>query len=144
MYLASIRPRIPVLQAALDMIPLAWVLPMRIVSVSCTNFKFQATTSLFKTLTRIPIRYVEVIIADIEIFQSGSHQKQTVLTDMMQTFLSSASNFSGIYESPVMQEVTNTYSLSGTLCVPRIGTTNTAQVQYLLHGVGFDSRYAYS
>ena len=49
-------------------------------------------------------------------------------------------NFTQMYEKPDKQPVHNTYSLSGTLCVPKKGAKDASNVQYLLHGVGFDSR----
>lgn len=51
------------------------------------------------------------------------------------------SNFTEMYESPAEQNATNTYSLSGTLCTPKSGAKNSSHVQYLIHGVGFDSSY---
>jgi hypothetical protein len=54
---------------------------------------------------------------------------------------SSASNFSKLYETTEKKQVSNTYSISGTLCIPKGGAKNKDHVQYLIHGVGFDSRY---
>ena len=51
------------------------------------------------------------------------------------------SNFTEMHENSQKQDVTNTYSLSGTLCAPKNGAKNPTHVQYLIHGVGFDSSY---
>lgn len=66
---------------------------------------------------------------------------QTYITSLFQTFLPSMSNFTQMYQSPEKQNIANTYSLSGTLCTPKNGTKNPSHVQYLIHGVGFDSSY---
>jgi hypothetical protein len=42
------------------------------------------------------------------------------------------------------QSVSNTYSLSGTLCTPIGGVKDPSLVQFLIHGVGFDSRFAFA
>ncbi|KZP02488.1 alpha/beta-hydrolase [Athelia psychrophila] len=79
-----------------------------------------------------------------------SNINQTVLTRGLQDYVigfiatSSASNFSALYEVGGGKEkstVSNTYSISGTLCIPKGGATNKDHVQYLLHGIGFDSSY---
>lgn len=57
---------------------------------------------------------------------------------------SSASNFSDTYESTkATQQVSGTYSISGTLCTPKGGAKNKEHIQYLIHGIGFDSRFAF-
>ena len=68
---------------------------------------------------------------------------QTYLTALFQTFATSMTNFTYMYEKPDKQPVHNTYSLSGTLCVPKQSAKDASNVQFLLHGVGFDSRYEY-
>ena len=68
---------------------------------------------------------------------------QTYLTALFQTFAASAANITQMYEKPDKQPVHNTYSLSGTLCVPKQGVKDASSVQFLIHGVGFDSRYEY-
>ncbi|KAH9837855.1 alpha beta-hydrolase [Rhodofomes roseus] len=76
------------------------------------------------------------------VFQNVDHNaNQTYITSLFQTFLPSMSNFTGMYESSQQQNVVNNYSLSGTLCTPKNGTKNPSHVQYLIHGVGFDSSY---
>lgn len=55
--------------------------------------------------------------------------------------MSLSSNFSDAYiASPATHVVTGTYSISGTLCTPKSGGTNTSDVQMLIHGIGWDSR----
>ncbi|KZP10712.1 alpha beta-hydrolase [Athelia psychrophila] len=79
-----------------------------------------------------------------------SNINETVLTRGLQDYVigllatSSASNFSAHYEVGGGKEksrVANTYAISGTLCTPKGGATNKDSVQYLIHGVGFDSSY---
>lgn len=72
---------------------------------------------------------------------------QTVLTRALQNFVvgqmtsSSASNFTSLYEAGKQtSRVANTYSISGTLCTPKDGAKDKEHIQYLIHGVGFDSR----
>lgn len=66
---------------------------------------------------------------------------QTYITSLLQTFLPAMSNFTEAHENPEMQNATSTYSLSGTLCTPKSSAKNPSHVQYLIHGVGFDSSY---
>ncbi|KAF7796598.1 hypothetical protein EIP86_007780 [Pleurotus ostreatoroseus] len=76
------------------------------------------------------------------VFQGvDSNANTTVVTSLFQDFLSSSTNFTQQYEAPNKQQVSNTYSLSGTLCTPKSGAKNAAHVQLLVHGVGFDSSY---
>ena len=53
------------------------------------------------------------------------------------------SNFTEMYQEPDRKQVSGNYSLSGTLCTPKNNAKDTSYIQYLIHGVGFDSRYAY-
>ena len=64
-----------------------------------------------------------------------------MLTALVQDFLASESNFTKEHEKPDKQAVAQTYGLSGTLCTPKGGAKHADHVQYLIHGVGFDSRY---
>lgn len=68
---------------------------------------------------------------------------QTYLTALMQTFSTSMTNFTEMYEEKEMKQASGTYDLSGTLCTPKSGAKDSAQVQFLVHGVGFDSRCAW-
>ncbi|KAF7983051.1 hypothetical protein HWV62_24720 [Athelia sp. TMB] len=53
----------------------------------------------------------------------------------------SAANFSNHYEAGARtNRVARTYNISGTLCTPKGGAADASHVQYLIHGVGFDSR----
>ncbi|KAH7923574.1 alpha/beta-hydrolase [Leucogyrophana mollusca] len=70
-----------------------------------------------------------------------NNANETYLTKLLQDFIASDSNFTEIYEEPDLSTVSNTYTLSGTLCVPLTGEKNSSHVQYLVHGIGFDSRY---
>ena len=67
--------------------------------------------------------------------------RQTYLTDLFQAFATSMTNFTETYQEPQKKEVSGTYQLSGTLCTPKSGAKDPSHVQYLVHGVGFDSRY---
>ena len=52
-------------------------------------------------------------------------------------------NFTEKYQKPGTQTQTNSYMISGTLCTPRhtSNTTQTTNVQLLVHGAGYDSSY---
>ncbi|KAH7929248.1 alpha beta-hydrolase [Leucogyrophana mollusca] len=68
---------------------------------------------------------------------------ETYLTKLFQDFISSypySSNFSDQYEDGT-QVISDVYSISGTLCVPKTGEKDPGNVQYLIHGIGFDSSY---
>lgn len=69
---------------------------------------------------------------------------QSIIASLLQTFLSSPSNISSMYELPTPHQANKTYSLSGTLCIPKNGPKNPDHIQYLVHGIGFDSRCACS
>ena len=49
-------------------------------------------------------------------------------------------NFTEAHEEKDKKQVSNTYSLSGTLCTPKNDVGSESYVQMLVHGVGFDSR----
>lgn len=76
---------------------------------------------------------------------STSNYSQPFITGITQQFLSNLpglSNFSAEFLSNgTMQEVSNTYNISGTLCTPKLATKSNGTVQFLIHGVGFDSSY---
>ncbi|EMD39654.1 hypothetical protein CERSUDRAFT_92149 [Gelatoporia subvermispora B] len=75
------------------------------------------------------------------VFQNvDSNANETILAAMFQDFLPAPANYSAMHENG-MQQVSNTYSLSGTLCTPKNSAKNSDYVQYLIHGVGFDSSY---
>lgn len=65
---------------------------------------------------------------------------QTIITSLFQTFLPAPNNISRLFEEAGMRQVTRTYALSGTLCTPKNGAKDASHVQYLVHGIGFDSR----
>lgn len=65
---------------------------------------------------------------------------QTVVTSLFQTFLPAPNNISRLFEEADTKQVTRTYALSGTLCTPRSSAKDASHVQYLVHGIGFDSR----
>lgn len=65
---------------------------------------------------------------------------QTVITSLFQTFLPAPNNISRLFEEADTKQITRTYALSGTLCTPTNGAKHASHVQYLVHGIGFDSR----
>ena len=62
----------------------------------------------------------------------------------MQDFISSESNFTRDHETGNRLQITDTYTISGTLCTPKQGAKNPDHVQLLVHGVGFDSRCVFA
>ncbi|EPQ54837.1 hypothetical protein GLOTRDRAFT_43185 [Gloeophyllum trabeum ATCC 11539] len=51
-------------------------------------------------------------------------------------------NFTQEYEKPDKQQLSRTYSISGTLCTPKdVQLKDVDNIQYLIHGIGFDSSY---
>ncbi|GJE91974.1 alpha/beta hydrolase [Phanerochaete sordida] len=84
---------------------------------------------------------LDITSNNVQFQNVDSNANQTYLTALFQTFTTSMTNFTQMYEKPDKQAVHNTYSLSGTLCVPKKGAKDPSNVQYLLHGVGFDSSY---
>ncbi|EGO19233.1 hypothetical protein SERLADRAFT_443276 [Serpula lacrymans var. lacrymans S7.9] len=68
---------------------------------------------------------------------------QSEITNLLQQFIASfpyASNFTDTYEKGT-EPLSGSYQLSGTLCVPKTGERNVSHIQFLVHGVGVDSRY---
>ena len=61
-------------------------------------------------------------------------------TALFQTFATSMANFTEAHQEKNKTKVSNTFSLSGTLCTPKDNAKNGSYVQMLVHGVGFDSR----
>ncbi|KZT28741.1 alpha beta-hydrolase [Neolentinus lepideus HHB14362 ss-1] len=83
------------------------------------------------------------ITSNNTVFQNvDSNANTTYITKLLQTFVSLPTNFSQEYEQPTKQLLSRNYSISGTLCTPLNGQVkNTSHVQYLIHGIGFDSSY---
>ncbi|KIP01152.1 hypothetical protein PHLGIDRAFT_131352 [Phlebiopsis gigantea 11061_1 CR5-6] len=70
-----------------------------------------------------------------------SNANQTVNTALFQTFATSMANFTEAHEEKNKNRVSNTFTLSGTLCTPKNSAKHSSYVQMLVHGVGFDSSY---
>jgi hypothetical protein len=69
---------------------------------------------------------------------------QPFLTSLQQTFdaeFPTESNFTRQFLAGGQRNVTRTYNISGTLCVPKSGQKDKNTVQFLIHGIGYDSRY---
>ncbi|EPQ54849.1 alpha/beta-hydrolase [Gloeophyllum trabeum ATCC 11539] len=67
---------------------------------------------------------------------------QTYFTKLLQVFSPLPVNFSREYEHADKQQLSRSYSISGTLCTPKdVQLKDVEHVQYLIHGVGFDSSY---
>ncbi|KZT28707.1 alpha beta-hydrolase [Neolentinus lepideus HHB14362 ss-1] len=83
------------------------------------------------------------ITSNNTVFQNvDNNANTTYITKLLQTFASLPMNFSQEYEQPTKQPLSRNYSISGTLCIPMNGQVkNTSHVQYLIHGIGFDSSY---
>ncbi|TFK48793.1 alpha beta-hydrolase [Heliocybe sulcata] len=83
------------------------------------------------------------ITSNNTVFQNvDSNANETYITKLLQTFAPLPMNFSQEYEHPDKQPLSRQYSISGTFCTPMNGQVkNASHVQYLIHGVGFDSSY---
>lgn len=103
-------------------------------NVTSDNVVFRVNDQIKPYLNQVCVLQIEDIVQELILIS------QTVITSLFQTFLPAPNNISRLFEGADTKQVTRTYALSGTLCTPTNGAKHASHVQYLVHGIGFDSR----
>ncbi|KAH7911761.1 alpha beta-hydrolase [Hygrophoropsis aurantiaca] len=119
---------------------LAWITPLVIGSASTNTTARLGPPNAICTqkLYHLDVSSYNYMFQNVQ-----DNANMTYLTKLNQEYVGSfpyGSNFTDTYEAGMM-EVTRTYAISGILCVPLSGEKNASNVQYLIHGIGYDSSY---